>query len=263
MLRVALAAAFVGLLFVPEAEANYCPRVLHRATRLVVVLVPHMSSPKGTMRTFERKSPSARWEGRSDPEPAVVGARGIAWGHPFQSFAKVGEPLKREGDERTPAGIYRFGSSFGFAAASRADHIRLEPGRHYCVGDARSPHYGRIVEKRVAGEKTSGEDMAAFPLYKRGLVIEYPPLRRAQAGSCIFLHVTGGEGVGTAGCVALPEPRVAHLQGWAKDRHTVIAILHEDAVARFKSCLPLTAVASGAEERAAIPLPTPKRREVR
>jgi L,D-peptidoglycan transpeptidase YkuD (ErfK/YbiS/YcfS/YnhG family) len=258
-----LAAAVVSLLLAPEAEANYCPRVLHRATRLVIVLVPDMSSPKGTMRTFERKSPAARWEGRSEPEPAVVGTDGIAWGHPFQSFAKDGEPLKREGDKRAPAGIYRFGPSFGFAKAANADHLRLEPGRHYCVDDARSPHYGRIVERRVAGEKSSGEDMAAFPLYKRGLVIDYPPRRRTQAGACIFLHVWGGEGVGTAGCVALPEPRVAHLQGWAKGRHTVIVILHEDAVARFKSCLPLTEVASGPEARAAIPLPTPKRRAVR
>ncbi len=212
------------------------------------------------MRTFARKSPAASWMPQSTPEPAVVGARGIAWGHPFVSYAKGGEPIKQEGDKRTPAGLYRLGATFGFAKDDRPGHMQLAPGAQFCVHDPRSPHYGRIVTRAKAGETTSGEDMAAFPLYKRGIVIDYAPRPRAKAGSCIFLHIWGGEGVGTAGCVALPEERVAYLQDWTKGRHSVIAIVSEDTVARFGGCLPSETRVSRHEPPVALPLPNPLRR---
>ena len=252
--RFALAAAFAALL-VPQAEANFCPRVLHRATRLVIVTVPTMNTTRASLRTFERKSPAARWEPRSEPEPAVVGARGIGWGNPFLALAKGNEPVKQEGDERTPAGIYRFGATFGVAADKRPGHLQLVPAKHFCVNDVRSPHYGRIVAKSIAGEKTSGEDMAKSRLYRRGVVIDYPPRPQSKAGTCILLHVWGGEGAGTSGCVALPEERVAFLQEWAGSRTTAIAIVSEDTVGRFKGCLPISNAMSRGDEPASVPLP--------
>ncbi len=258
MTRAISAAAVAVLLLAPEAQANYCPRVLHRATRLVIVTVPNMQTTNASVRTFERKSPAARWERRGGSEPAVVGAQGIGWGNPYVSLAKKDEPVKREGDQRTPAGIYRFGATFGFIASELPGHLLLAKAKQFCVHDVRSRHYGQIVERSVAGEKTSGEDMAKFPLYKRGIVIDYPARPQSQAGSCIFLHIWGGRGVGTAGCVALPEERVAYLQEWAGSRNTAIAIVSEDTIERFKGCLPLSSAVSGAEAPAAVPLPARK-----
>jgi hypothetical protein len=119
------------------------------------------------------------------------------------------------------------------------------------------------VARSKAGEKISGEDMAAFPLNKRGIVIDYAPRRRAKAGSCIFVHVWGDEGAGTAGCVALPEARIAHLQEWTEGRHAVIAIVSEDTVSRFGACLPSEAGASAHKGPAVLPLPNPRRLEQR
>ena len=233
-----------------ESATTYCPRVLHRATRLIVVTVPTMDATKATMRTFARKSPAAKWTTQSSAEPAVVGAGGVAWGHPFVSFAKRGEPIKTEGDERSPAGLYRLGATFGFAKDDRPGHLQLAPGAHLCIHDTKSPRYGRIVTGAKAGERTGGEDMGTFPLYRRGIVVDYAPRRRAKAGSCIFVHIWGGEGVGTAGCVGLPEARVAHLQEWTEGRHAVMAVVSEDTVSRFGRCLP---------SPAALPLPNPRR----
>jgi L,D-peptidoglycan transpeptidase YkuD (ErfK/YbiS/YcfS/YnhG family) len=243
----------------PDASAKtYCPRILHRATRLILVAVPTMDTAKATMRTFVRKSPAAAWMPQATAEPAVVGARGLGWGHRYVSYARRGEPIKKEGDERTPAGLYRLGATFGFDKDDRPGHMRLKPGAHYCVHDTKSQHYGRIVTKAKAGADTGGEDMGTFPLYKRGIVVDYAPHRQAKAGSCIFLHVWGREGEGTAGCVALPEERVAHLQEWAEGRHTVMAVVSEDTVARFGNCLPTESVAH--KGPAALPVPNPKRR---
>ncbi len=238
MIRKVLAAILVPALTGCQPHVVSCPPALKDATRLVLVITSSMDDTRATLRTFGRASEEEAWAPVSEPEPAVVGARGLAWGHPFASRAEPGEPEMREGDKRTPAGIYAFGVTFGFDDAKRDGHLRLALGEHYCVNDVRSPHYGRIVPKSVVGEGMSSEEMAAIDLYKRGIVIDYPPKRQSKAGSCIFVHIWEGEGIGTSGCVALPEARVAHLQDWAKAGRTAIAILPEAALSRFKGCLP-------------------------
>ena len=256
--RIASLAVFAVSFGGAQAEAKRCPRVLDRATRLIVVTVPDMSATKAEMRTYERASPAAHWGLKTGAEPAVIGARGIGWGTKFVHMQRGDEPIKQEGDKRSPAGIYRFGATFGFEAAKRAGHMQLEPGKQFCVDDLRSPHYGRIVKKSVAGEGVSGEDMATFPQFKHGIVVDYPPRRDKKAGSCIFLHVWQGAGVGTAGCVALPEERVSFLQSWAASRNTVIAILEQEAIARFDGCVPDPAGVS-ASMRPVVPQPNPRR----
>lgn len=238
MIRTALAATLLLALTGCEKNVASCPPALREATRLVLVTTPSMDDTRAILRTFERSTKEEAWAPVSEPEPAVVGANGLAWGHPFVSRAESGEPEKREGDKRTPAGIYAFGATFGFDDAKRDGHLRLASGEHYCVHDVRSLQYGRIVPRSVAGEGMSGEEMAAIDVYKRGIVIDYPPKRQSKAGSCIFVHIWEGEGIGTAGCVALAEARVAHLQKWANADHTAIAILPEAALSRFKGCLP-------------------------
>jgi len=259
-ISIGLAAVLVVVCVAPAVSATtYCPRVLHRATRLIIVTVPSMDSTKATMRTYARKSPAASWSQQSTTEPAVVGAHGIAWGHIYASYTKRGEPIKKEGDERTPAGLYRLGPTFGFAKDDRKGHMQLTPGAHFCVHDTKSPLYGRIVSRAKAGAKTGGEDMDTFPLYKRGIVVDYAPRAHAKAGSCIFLHIWGGEGVGTAGCVALPEERVAYLQEWTERRHAVIAILSEDTISRFGGCLPSATGVSAQKGHVVLPQRKPQR----
>lgn len=238
MIRTAHAVTLLMVLTGCQPNMTSCPAALKDATRLVLVTTRSIDDTRATFRTFERSSKIGAWAPASEPESAVVGARGLAWGHPFAKLAQPGEPEKREGDKRTPAGIYSFGATFGFDHAKRDGHLLLASENHYCVDDARSPHYGRIVSKSVAGEGISGEEMAAIDVYRRGIVIDYPPKRQTKAGSCIFLHIWEGDDIGTSGCVALPEARVAHLQNWATSNPTVIAILPKAALSRFKSCLP-------------------------
>jgi L,D-peptidoglycan transpeptidase YkuD (ErfK/YbiS/YcfS/YnhG family) len=242
-----LIAALAALLMAPAANAGSCVPVLDRATRLVVVTAPNMESDTAALRMFERASPNERWRPHGAPMSAVVGARGLGWGHPFMSYAQRGEPIKQEGDERTPAGIYKLGATFGVEKSRRPNYLRLTPGANFCVEDTHSPLYGRIVPHSTAGKKVSGADMAAIPTYRRGLVIDYPPNRVKKAGSCIFVHIWSGEGVGTTGCVALPETRVADLQEWTKGGQAAIAIVSEDIAARFDGCLPSQSSASATD----------------
>jgi L,D-peptidoglycan transpeptidase YkuD (ErfK/YbiS/YcfS/YnhG family) len=81
------------------------------------------------------------------------------------------------------------------------------------------------------------EQMGGFSLYRRGLVVDYPSDRLRKSGSCIFIHVWRSRFKGTAGCIALPEPRVAALQRFAEPG-AVIAVAPAAALDRFGDCLP-------------------------
>jgi L,D-peptidoglycan transpeptidase YkuD (ErfK/YbiS/YcfS/YnhG family) len=244
----------------PQAIDTYCPRALHRATRLIVVTVPAMTSVSGTLHTFERKSPAdAAWQRAGPPEAAVVGASGIGWSEDYDYLAKKDEPVKREGDKRTPAGIFRVAGPFGFEPNTINGYTKLGPGRSFCVDDPTSLLYGRIVSKQLAAKVKSSEDMSKVPGLKRALMVDYPARRGAKAGSCIFVHVWDGADKGTNARIGMPEERVAVLQKWSAQGFTAIAIVSEQAAPRFKSCLPLNSATVKNEQPAGLPEPNPRR----
>ena len=74
-------------------------------------------------------------------------------------------------------------------------------------------------------------------MYRRGLLVDYPTDARKRAGSCIFIHVWRSPTTGTAGCVSMPEARVAALQDFASDG-AVVAILPRAALERMRGCVP-------------------------
>ena len=234
---VAGAAAWIWIVSERAGRAP-CPLALSEADRLVLVTTPTMDGPSATLETFERASPSGPWRRRSGPEPAVVGQAGLGWGFTFRDKAVPGEPLKMEGDQRSPAGIFAIGKSFGFAATDRPDYVQLKPGVQICVDDPASLYYSQIVTRAEAGPEAKGEDMPAIPVYARGLAIDYKTSGAERAGSCIFMHIWKGEGAGTAGCVAAPESSIASLQDFAGKGRAAIAILAEGGKRRFPGCLP-------------------------
>ena len=244
-----------------QSIATYCPRPLHRATRLIIVTVPNMTSVKATLHTFERRSPAdATWSRSGPPEAAVVGSAGIGWSEDFHYLGKKDEPIKREGDKRTPAGIFRVAGPFGFEPSKLKGYTRLSPGRSFCVDDPTSLLYGKIVDKSLTNKSVkSSEDMSAVPGLKRGMIVDYPARRGAKAGSCIFLHVWDGDSAGTKARIAMPEDRLAVLQNWSVQGFTAIAIVSEEAAPRFRGCLPLNSATSKYEQPAALPIPHPRR----
>jgi L,D-peptidoglycan transpeptidase YkuD (ErfK/YbiS/YcfS/YnhG family) len=240
--------------------ATYCPRALHRATRLIIVTVPNMTSVKATLHTFERRTPAdATWARSGPPEPAVVGSAGIGWAEDYSYLGKKDEPIKHEGDKRTPAGMFRVAGPFGFEPSQLKGYTQLSRGRSFCVDDPTSLLYGKIVDKSLLKAVKSSEDMSAVPGLKRGMIVDYPARRGAKAGSCIFLHVWDGEAAGTNARIGMPEDRLAVLQDWSAQGFTTIAVVPEEAVPRFKGCLPLNAATSNYEQPAGVPEPHPRR----
>jgi L,D-peptidoglycan transpeptidase YkuD (ErfK/YbiS/YcfS/YnhG family) len=214
---------------------------MQNASRLVLVTVTTLASSTGTLRLFERPRAEADWRLIRAAEAVMVGRKGVAWSRAFRHLAGSDEPVKIEGDERSPAGIYPLGQPFGFAASSLANYLRIGSDS-VCVEDPSSPVYNKFTSRRAAGLSVRKESMRVTPLYRRGLFIDYPTDAAHKAGSCIFFHVWRRPGRGTAGCVTMPESRVASLQAFANGHATIVAILPESALGKLAGCLPPTVV---------------------
>lgn len=221
-----------------EAVGRSCPMALQDAKRLVLVTAGTIDSKHGILQTFERDTLQSAWQTASGPQPAMLGSQGIAWAQGYQSFAQPGEPIQVEGDNRSPAGIFPLGQTFGFDHAGKPLHISLESNRHICVDDLASPYYNQIVSREMAGPGTHAEEMRSIPTYRRGIVIDMPTDRDNRTGSCIFLHVWNDDSAGTGGCIGLPENSVEELQDWGGGGQAVIAILPALARKRLGPCLP-------------------------
>jgi L,D-peptidoglycan transpeptidase YkuD (ErfK/YbiS/YcfS/YnhG family) len=234
-------AAFVALvgacLMTSGAFAQTCPAPIGSAQRLVLVTVPTLNSSGGSLRRFERAQTDATWHEVGSAQPVNVGKKGVAWGRAFRELAGDNEPVKIEGDKKSPAGIYPIGRPFGFGPSRLANYLQIDSDS-VCVEDPSSPAYNTITSKKAVGVSVSKETMGASSLYRRGLATNYPTDRAHKSGSCIFLHVWRSPGSGTSGCVTMPEERVAILQQFVNGHPTVLALLPESALSRLADCLP-------------------------
>jgi D-alanyl-D-alanine dipeptidase len=189
--------------------------------QLLVAVVPGWDDVKAELRRFERTD--SGWKQVGDSWKAVVGVHGAAWGRGLHgNGAPAGQegPVKREGDGRSPAGVFALGASFGYDKApprgARLPYTQTDD--HWlCVDDARSPHYNQVLD--TAGLKpdwSSFEPMRRKDeLYRRVIVVDHNPKTTPGAGSCIFLHIWHGpDGGGTAGCTAMAPGPMESLLAW-------------------------------------------------
>lgn len=180
--------------------------------QLVVVTTRGWDAVDGTMRLYERDGNG--WRRVGGDVPVVVGRTGMAWGRGEHSQGGAG-PVKREGDGKAPAGIFRLGTAFGFdpSAALRVPYRPLLASTE-CVDDTASRSYNRIVERTAEADWKSSEKMRAIDQYRWGMVIEHNAGAVPGAGSCIFLHIWSGPSQGTAGCTAMAERDLDALLHW-------------------------------------------------
>lgn len=218
------------------AQAQSCPPVLAKATRLVLVRAETMNDETATLDLFVRTKPGQAWRRMGASKEAVIGRAGMGWGFPFRDRGRKGEPIKVEGDKRTPAGFFRIGASFGFSPSERPGHVVLKRDETVCVDDVTSPHYNTVQSRAEIGSNVSGENMRNIGVYRHGLFVEYPTSREEKAGSCIFLHLTSSSRRGTLGCIAMGEATLLGIQQFAEPG-AVLGVLPDGAIKRFARCL--------------------------
>lgn len=209
-----------------RAEASPIPS---GALQAVVVVVPDWNARQGTLRMFQRSGRQAGWLAVGEALPVMVGRSGLGWGrglHPTQ--AGLG-PVKREGDGRAPAGVFRLSALFGsrnpHPEAGGLPFLETTPTLE-CVDDPSSRYYNRIVDRQQVPDVDwkSSERMQIAP-YRVGVVVDHNTDQPVPgAGSCIFLHLWQGETVPTSGCTASSEVLMSSLAGWLRNEAAPVLV---------------------------------------
>jgi zinc D-Ala-D-Ala dipeptidase len=171
--------------------------------------------------------------------PVVVGRNGLGWGIGVGDFRPVGIPVKREGDGKGPAGVFRLRQSFGSQGAIGAlPYLAVEPS-HVCVDDSKSQFYNRIIDERQAAKDWDSFERMLIAPYRLGIEVAHnydTPV--AGGGSCIFMHLWQGPNQGTAGCTAMSESSISELLNKMPSK-TLLVQLPESQYAEYADTLGL------------------------
>ena len=213
------------------------------ARQMIVVIVPDWNATSGTLRTFDRVH--GAWHEIGKAAPVVIGHAGSAWGlglNPPQHYG----PIKREGDGRSPAGVFAIGEAFGYAP-NLATALTYKPmqSTNWCVDVSGSPYYNRIVDARKVGQaavKGATEHMRldifnhGDQRYREGFVIENNAQQKPMGGSCVFAHLWKSPDSTTTACTAMADATMDRLLRWLKpDEHPVFVLLPRKEHAKLRT----------------------------
>ena len=181
-----------------HVELGALPESVHQ-----LVVVSHQWGIKATVQAYQRRG-SAWVAAKFGPFAAVIGKSGVA---------AIG--AKREGDNKTPSGLYSLGMAFGYQPlALKLDYHVITVADKF-IDDASSPEYNTWISGPTKA-KSYESMLLSDDSYKLGVVINYnmnPVI--AGIGSAIFMHVWPADGtIGTAGCIALSERSLYQLLMW-------------------------------------------------
>jgi len=213
------------------------------ATQCILVITDNDAAAGGQLFFFEKENNA--WSSVLEKVPVTIGKNGAAWGKGLHPGAWNTGTLKKEGDGKSPKGIFDVGAVFGYAASgTEVKRVYLPSDSScYCVDDSRSKHYNKIVDTRyIRKEWTSAEKMLRSDnLYKWGIEIGYnqEPVRPGD-GSCIFMHIWRGAGKPTAGCTAMPEAQLLRIIGELEyNKICTFILLTRSEFAQYKSIIGL------------------------
>jgi L,D-peptidoglycan transpeptidase YkuD (ErfK/YbiS/YcfS/YnhG family) len=170
-----------------------------------------------TLRLYEKSGRT--WKPVTDPWKGRLGKSGLVWGkgmHPVPA----GAVTKREGDNRSPAGVFSIGGAWGYEPSipkQASLPYRQVTARDLWVEDPASPQYNRnvILDRDPATPWEKKQQMKQTdPVHSLKLFIAHnaPPNVTPNAGSSIFFHIWRREGAAaTAGCTTMEKPKLQWL----------------------------------------------------
>lgn len=158
---------------------------------------------------------------------------GTKWKNVYQSYKAVigknGVGKTKEGDGKTPTGMFELGTAFGWGPtiANLNYPFKKSTSHDYWVDDATSNDYNQWVNfSGNPNTKWKSFEKMTHPLYKYGVVVRYndDPVVSGK-GSAIFLHLKNSSTKYTLGCIALNEKDLTTILKWLnKDKNPIIII---------------------------------------
>jgi L,D-peptidoglycan transpeptidase YkuD (ErfK/YbiS/YcfS/YnhG family) len=211
-------ALFMTVLLLVYAYADTPPKTKPiTGKQLLVVINNGWDSLQGKLYCF--KKVRGKWQLQFS-NAVVLGSKGLAIGDGLVKL-NVNGPVKHEGDERSPAGIFSIGTAFGYAEKKDAGWIKNPYVKAFdtliCVDDANSSNYNKLVDNDTARRDFNSFEYMHLKkdYYKWGLFINHNSDKVVPGdGSCIFMHIWENDHTGTVGCTAMAESDMLRLLHW-------------------------------------------------
>jgi L,D-peptidoglycan transpeptidase YkuD (ErfK/YbiS/YcfS/YnhG family) len=210
-----------------------------RSEQLILVCAENWTDDHGTLALFERTT-GGGWREVADEVPVTLGRNGLAWG-----IGLYGQrPSKREGDLRSPAGVFELEKIYGRDEVSPNDRFPYQQRDDAMEGidDPRSRFYNRLVDVRRVGlrdwthsEKVHADD----PMFRWCVEVKHNWEQRPGYGSCIYLHIWHAPGHPTSGCTAMDSSALERIVRWLDaSKHPVLVQMPRAALERLHLELP-------------------------
>jgi L,D-peptidoglycan transpeptidase YkuD (ErfK/YbiS/YcfS/YnhG family) len=201
------------------ADGKY-PRESLPASQVIIVVTNNWNDIHAKLYAFEKRK--GTWHLQFS-FAAVVGERGMAMGEGMGHITITDAPQKKEGDMKSPAGIFFLGPVFGYTSKSTTGWMHMSyvqaTDTLICIDDPQSTLYNELINSdTVKKDWNSHEDMHRNDHdYEWGVFVQYnsQPVKSGK-GSCIFLHIWDDAGQGTAGCTAIEEKNMMRLLHWIR-----------------------------------------------
>lgn len=160
---------------------------------------------------------------RTEPIPVLFGKNGMAWGKGVLPVQPEGT-MKREGDRRTPAGLFELGTVFGYGSS-------IPGGGSYpynqvdrwdaWIDDPSNKYYNQHFEASPSNKPSWFESQRmrlGDYAYRYKIEVRHnsdPPV--AGYGSAIFFHVRRGPDRTTHGCTTMTESNLVRVIRWLQE----------------------------------------------
>ena len=205
--------------------------------QLLVVSSDGFTNNKATLQAYEKIE--NRWDKVFEPVKVNLGRNGLAWGEGLVKFSHpTDEPLKYEGDGKSPAGLFTLDLFFGYEKEDfQFPYLQVDDNT-LCIDDTGAQEYNRIIQEKEHHRFKSFEFMKRQDrLYHLGIVVGHNKERLARRGSCIFIHIekyaqevqeadlssARSETLPTAGCTSMHEDRLLEIMRWLdKDKNPLL-----------------------------------------
>lgn len=201
--------------------------------QLLVVTTKNWSTPAGSLQRYELHDTS--WQKVGKEIDIKLGRNGLGWGIGLHEVPKDAKIMKKEGDGKAPAGIFKLKQAFGYAPFNVAYPYEVYKETDHCVDDVNSNFYNKIVDSTKIERDYKSHERMKFPkdYYKYGIVVDHNGIREGAiskkgAGSCIFIHI---KKVPTAGCTVMTESEMQKVLKWLDaDKNPLLLQGTEDVV---------------------------------
>jgi L,D-peptidoglycan transpeptidase YkuD (ErfK/YbiS/YcfS/YnhG family) len=196
------------------------PILLFSSQQIILVVADDMNSSHAKLQCFEGTDQIFK------TIAVNLGKNGLGWGIGIDNFTDKANQniLKREGDKKAPAGVFKLSSIFGYSQKSDFSMPYLYASKDLiCVDDVNSNFYNQIIiadHKEKSFEYMRRKDGQ----YKIGIVVDHNNKAEKGRGSCIFMHIEHSSYAPTVGCTSMKETDLYKIVKWLDKKKDPILI---------------------------------------